>query len=144
MITLELDCRHGVPVDNIVRSFVWDLPNCKCPYELKAKAAVATEELVGLFEEFNPSSSWITQDGIGTSARKWMGVDSKQDVAEIILTIFLMLADKLYEIAKSVEEESVQENRAGLVMELAMHTLSGTAESRWRLGPGELLGWADL
>lgn len=73
-----------------------------------------------------------------------MGVDSKQDVAEIILTIFLMLADKLYEIAKSVEEESVQENRAGLVMELAMHTLSGTAESRWRLGPGELLGWADL
>jgi hypothetical protein len=55
-----------------------------------------------------------------------------------------MLADKLHAIARSGEAESVQEDRAGLVMELVMHTLAGTAESRWRLGPGELLGWKDL
>jgi hypothetical protein len=73
-----------------------------------------------------------------------MGVDSKQEVAEIIRTIFLMLADKLYDIARSGEEEWLQENRACLVIELAIHTLSGTAEARWQLGPGELLGWPEL
>lgn len=144
MIPLEQDCRHRVPVDRVVRSFVSGLPSCKSPFEVKAKAASAAEELAGLFEQCGSSDSWTTHDGIGKSARKWMGVDSKQDVAEIILTIFLMLADKLYAIAKSSEVESVQENRAGLVMELVMHTLAGTAESRWRLGPGELLDWAAL
>ena len=114
------------------------------PYEVKAKAASAAEELAGLFEQFSPGGSWNTHNGVGKSARKWMGVDSKQDVAEIIRTTFLMLGDKLYAIARSGEEESVQENRAGLVMELVMHTLAGTAEIRWRLGPGELLGWSEL
>jgi hypothetical protein len=114
------------------------------PYEVRAKATSATEELAGLFEQFSPGGSWNTHDGVGKSARKWMGVNSKQEVAGIIRTIFLMLADKLYAIARSGEHESVQENRAGLVMELVMHTLAGTAESRWRLGPGELLDWAEL
>jgi hypothetical protein len=114
------------------------------PYEVRAKATSATAELAGLFEEFTPGGSWTTHDGIGKSARKWMGVDCKQEVADIILTIFLMLADKLYAIAKSGEEEWVQENRAGLVMELVVHSLAGTAESRWRLGPGELPSWSEL
>jgi hypothetical protein len=144
LIPLELDCRHGVPVDNIVRSYVSGLPKCKSPYEVKTKASLAAEELAGHFEECSPSGSWNTHDGIGLSARKWMGVDSKQEVAEIIRTIFLMLADKLYDIARSGEEEWLQENRACLVIELAIHTLSGTAEARWQLGPGELLGWPEL
>jgi hypothetical protein len=114
------------------------------PNEVKAKAASAAEELAGLFEQCGPSNSWNTHDGIGRSARKWMGVDCKQDVAEIIRTIFLMLADKLFDIASSNEREGVQEDRAGLVLELVMHTLAGTAEARWRLGPGELLDWACL
>jgi hypothetical protein len=144
LIPLKPDCRHRVPVDKIVRSFVSGLPKCKSPYEVKAKAASAAEEFSGLFEQWSPSNSWITQDGVGASARKWLGVDSKKDAAEIIRTMFLMLANKLYAIARSGEDESVQENRAGLVMELVMHTLAGTAETRWRLGPGELLDWAEL
>jgi hypothetical protein len=144
LIPLEPDCRHRVPVDKVVRSFVAGLPNCKGPYEVKVKAASAAKEFTGLFEQWSPSNSWITQDGVGASARKWLGVDSKQDVAEIIRTIFLMLADKLYEIARSGEAKWVQEDRVGLVMELVMHSLAGTAGSRWRLGPGELQDWVHL